>query len=245
MRKTLLATFTAVSAAALLSGCNGGGASSVTPRPPVEVATITVGEEAKLFPLVVGNQWVYESSTTIQSQAGSQTEENELTFVVRTVNQQGDATRAVIDIKAGEELRDSTGWVVNQRGIHQSSARNLEAAFNPPQLLLPFPYEQGRTFEFSGTGPFPFEGSGQFRSSGTVVGPQEVDTGMGPKSAIAVDGRTSWRGRDAAGGTTDQTATSTTWWAPGIGLVRFVQDITGPGYRIRQVLRLKSHSLKE
>lgn len=245
MRNTYLVSFSAISALAMLAGCNGGGGQSVTPRAPIEEATVASGQEAKLFPLVVGNQWVYESRTTLETPTGSQTTESELTFVVRTVNREGTTTRAIIDVKDGEEVRDSTGWLVNERGIHQSSARNLAAAFNPPQPLLPFPYQQGQTFQFSGTGPFPFEGSGAIRTSGTVVGPQQVDTEMGPMSAIAVDGRTTWRGPDAGGGTSEQTAISTTWWAPEVGLVRFVQDIVGPDYRIRQVLRLKSHSLKE
>jgi len=73
--------------------------------------------------------------------------------------------------------------------------------------------------------------------TGASRGIQECDTAMGRMQAVAIETRWTWGTGQKQGG-----AVSTTWWKPGVGIVRFRQEIGVQGQTGVQLFRLKSYT---
>ena len=227
-------TIIALAAACLAAGCGKSG--GYEPKPTLEItpAKFTPGEERSIMPLEVGNQWVFVMQT------GNQT--RDITIEVVSVEVDGDGKTAVIEVNDGLGNVQPSTWHVDSTGVYQMTARDNEA-YDPPQLLVPFPFETGREFTIEGTGPLPVAGVGPYKTEGKVLGPQEIDTAMGDSavrmSAIAVQSITTWETDEGK-----NVSRATTWWAPGIGFVRQMQEFSTPGGKGAVLLKLKSYSFK-
>lgn len=249
MKSTLITLMLAGMAALTLFGC-GRGESGYTPQPAaaVEEASVAPGSEAKLFPLTVGNRWTFEQTVAAQAATGqAAAEDREVTFQVKSVTPVDGGTAAEVEIiDENGVIVDVTNWRVTSEGIYQTAAGTGDnrGSFDPPQPIVRFPIEQGNSFEYSGRGPRPAGGAGNFTSRGTVLGPQPVDTAMGPISAIAVEIRSTFMVPDDNGQMVEVQSESTTWWAPDVGLVRITQVIVGPGGRQLSLFRLKDYTLQ-
>lgn len=225
-------------AALLLAGCQRG-ESGYRPQPVKEPppATVAAGEEKTLMPLTVGNQWTYE----LQSSGGAGTERDDLTFRVSKVTPQGNAVRATIDVIARNSTQEQQVWLVNDKGIFIVGAGKPIVNFSQPQPMLVFPPSAGATFNWSGTGPRPAPQPGPSRLEGKVLGPQEIDTLRGTKSAIAAESTIRWTVNGKEG-----RMISSTWWVPEVGLARFTRSLTtAEGASAIQAMRLKDYSLKK
>jgi hypothetical protein len=210
-----------------LAGCGQGG--SYTPKPvdKIEPASVAAGEEAKLYPLKVGNQWVYSS------ESGGRTEE--VTIKVASVRQEGDATYGTLTTTLSGGDSRSVEIKVDSKGIFQVTSPS-GAVYTPPQLLVQFPLDSPMaTLDF--TGPYPFNGEGAQQMAVKYIGVQEVDTDMGRMSTLAVESITTWT--TEAGPARSYTIT---WWAPGIGFVRQRQEIALPESSAVILMKLKSYS---
>lgn len=227
-------TITALAAVCLAAGCGKGEGYEPKPTHVVTPVQAKAGEERSFVPLEVGNQWVYAV------ESGNET--SEVTLEVVSVEREGRRTTAVIMIEEGQDAPRTSTWLVDSTGVYQVTARD-NLAFDPPQLLIPFPMETGREFKFEGTGPFPLVGEGPYKTVGKVLGPQEIDTAMGDPavrmSAIAVQSITTWETDEGT-----YVSRATTWWAPGIGFVRQLQEFSTPAGTGKVLMKLKSYSFK-
>lgn len=219
-------TFFALAGLGILTlGC-GNSSSTYKPVPTKEVppATVATGEELSLFPLAVGNKWVYDLKATQLTQAGALPQAAEFTLEVKSVEDvSGGAKRATVEVFKGEVLQDRQIWRVDNTGIYQESM-GLETPrrAEPAQVAVPFPLEKGKVVNWAGKAP---TGVGttmrDMTQEITVQEPEVVDTIQGPISAYRIDNRQVYKdekGRDVI-------TKTVAWWAPKIGLVRHKQDI--------------------
>lgn len=226
----------------LAIGCGKKSENSYKPKaaPKIQPASVKPGEEAALFPFASGNQWVYEATAGAQANTGQQSGGAfELTFKITKVEEGANGKIAFMSIIRDGKVASDQKWVVNSKGLYQASSKIGEGDFQPMQPQVMFPVTDGSEFSWSGVGPRPVGKPGPYKLNSKVLGPQEVDTGVGRLSAIAVESTGSWKD----GNKQIQVAT-TSWWAPGIGLVRYVQNTNDGTIATAQTLKLKSHTLK-
>ncbi len=233
-------------AALMIVGCGGKKETAAANDPSTKLPepaafTLAAGQEATLFPFEVGNEWVYEATVEArdnQGRVGSGTQE----FIFRVVK--------VVDVPEGGKMADieiiSNGTVIdfqqylsNSTGLYQVSVGigDKNRKFDPPQTILTFPIQNNSTYSWKGKGPI----SGNMVESsleGKVLEPIEVTTKTGTLNALQVEQKQSWDAPGAKG-----TMESSTFWAPGIGLVRLIQGITGENSSGATKLLLKSHRI--
>lgn len=239
MNKSVI--FLALCAPWVLAGCGGEDKKAAGSKPAVKVeqASVAPGEEANLFPLTVGNQWVYDVETVLQTQRGTQSSKQVATFKVERVEPVSGGKRALISVTNDGKIVESSWWIVTNKGIYQATSGNPAVPFTPPQTILPFPITAGQKFTWNGTGKRNVGPSGPMKVESKVLGPMEIDTGAGRMSGIAVESKSRWTVNKVAYNTV-----STVWWVPKVGIGRFAQAIATTGAATSVMLRLKSHSLK-
>lgn len=237
-------------AGALLVGCGSGGGGSYKPRPEAKVTptTVTAGEEAQLFPFKVGNKWVFDvEGETLTAQARALTRSSvtfQVTGVVDGPNGKDATVRVTTESQTGEKRSTNQKWRVNDTGIFQLLAGVNEIPFNPPQPIFPFPPEKGTRVQYKGTGAVATKRPGTLSGNTEVLGPQEVDTGVGRLSAIACQLTGDWSGPDDNGKTVKGKFGYMVWFAPKIGPVRIRTELATDGATVFQTLRLKEHILQ-
>ncbi len=214
-------------------------ASNAKPPPKIQPAVVAPGQEMSLFPVAEGNQWVYEVNTSLQTNQGTRTNTQEATFRITKVSPEGDGKLATMEVVIDGKVSERSQWSVDSSGIYQNSAGNPVVPFKPRQLIVKFPIANEGTFSWTGTGRRNAGSNGLQTVNSKILGPQEVDTPMGRLSAIAVESESTWK--DAKN---TYSMKGTIWWAPNIGIVRYVQAIGAPGAISTVVLRIKSKSLK-
>jgi hypothetical protein len=231
----------AACAVVALVGCGKSG-TSVEPKAskPLEPAKVQPGEERQLFPLVAGNQWVYESN--LMAQGGNRVQEQNaiVTIKVKSVTDDAGKTKAIVEATNDQDdAKDQQVWIADKTGIYQSSVGRDPVFFEPLQPVVTFPVQQGDKFTWKGKGYRPLGGPGNYTAESVVLASEEVDTGLGKMSAIPIESvsKYRWQNRDVE-------VRNTSWWVPKIGLVRYVVVVSFPGGGYRRTLRLKSHSLK-
>lgn len=224
-----------------LVGCGKSGASSEPKASkPLEPAKVQPGEELQIFPLVPGNQWVYESSLVAQGGNRIQEQQAVVTLKVKSLKSEGGQTKAIVEATNDQDdTKEVQVWVTDQTGIYQSSVGRDPVFFQPMQPVLKFPIEQGQKFTWKGRGYRPVGGPGNYTAESVVLASEEVDTGLGTMSAIPVEtvSKYRWQNRDVQ-------VKSTAWWVPKIGFVRYAIIVSFPEGGYQRTLRLKSHSLK-
>lgn len=205
-------------------GCGSGSDNTTTSTKSEKPVTLAEGDDAKVFPLKVGNQWVYTVLTAKTSQ--------ELTLKVSSVSQKDGKTYATVVITNNSGGGTPSEWLVDKNGIFQVST-NGKDKFSPPQLLVPFPISKAGKIPVETTGPLPIGGIKKQTGFINSLGAQEVDTDMGRMSGFAIHSELNWD---------KVVSTSIAWWTPGIGFIRQRQEITGPNGTIVILMKLKSYS---
>jgi hypothetical protein len=231
----------ALGATLVVAGC-GSGSGTYTPKPvkPVNASKAPANDATLYFPFKVGNQWTYaiEASHT----AGGQTTNaaGEVTLRVSKVTPSGDGVIAEIEVLNAAGKSDQTQtWKANSRGIYQLASGSDEMTYNPPQPALVTPLEAGSTFKWTGTGLTPNGQKGTTNSTSTVLAQQEVDTTSETLLAVPIRSETTFTAGNVKG-----VSASTAYWAEGVGIVRYRQEVQA-GNEIRvQVMKLKAHVLK-
>jgi hypothetical protein len=237
-----------------LAGCRGGGEYVPQAVETVTPAKIAPGQEATLFPVAEGNQWVYSLQFQAQAQGEPVNQEDTVTFTMRNVaNEPNGARRFVIEISRRDAPTQRQTWRVSPRGIfviqQPAGEEAAQVAFNPPQIVMPFPVENDREFTWEGVGALPAGGvSGRSRISGRIVGVQEFDTDARRMSGVCVETIQQWTIRQpAAGGQPAQDirgmAASSIWFVPNVGIARYRQELAFGNTVAVTVLRLKSHTV--
>lgn len=217
-----------------LVGC--GSKSGYVPKPAAAIpeATVAAGKETDLWPMTLGNQWVYEAETSAQTAQGSGSQKSDVTFKVSKSDSSNGVTNAVLDIINEGKIVDQTSWRVDSTGIYQTASNKLQGIYDPPQPMVKFPVKAGDEFTHKGTGPVPMGGIGNQSTTNKVLGSQVIDTAAGRMSALAVESTTTF----TKDGKTAITRT-TVWLAPGKGLVRYRQETRAGQNVATQLFRLK------
>ncbi len=200
--------------------------------PPI---AIPPGTEAKLLPLKKGNEWTYSSEVVSRGE----TQTKDMVWRVASTRSANGGTEASIDMLQGGKVIDRQVWLQTCKGIFQVEAGKANTRFSPPQPIVTFPLKIGGEFKHSGKGLTPLGAPGSLSTNGRVLGYQEVDSEMGRAQAIAVLTRINFEAGKSKG-----LAETTSWFQPGIGLVRYRMDIQVGEARGGTVLRLKSTNVK-
>ncbi len=253
MMKPTVLIVAALSAVALLSGCGAGGTASgykPEPRPAVPKMELAPGDEKSLMPVAQGKSWIYEGRTQASGPGGGQEARLEVTFQISKVEESPNGQVVTIDVLTGTRKTDQFVWRLQQDGIFQLSGQFRDAttqvqrsvSYNPPLRIVQFPIKESESLKQAVNGARPGANPGAMNVTLQNQGVQEVDTAMGPMSAMATQTVSTYREANAQFQTT-----ATSWWVKNVGMVRYRQEITAltpQGQRLEQVttLQLKSHS---
>lgn len=227
------------------SGCrpkDGPGSSTQnTPPKAVTPADVKPGEEATLFPLKVGTQWTYKAETRRMADGRETTGGGEVTLRVATSTPIPGGVKATLEtLDKDGKVAQTQEWQITAKGIYQITAGEKAIAFSPPQPALLFPLASNKSFSWKGTGLCPVGETGTQEFKNSVTEPQEIDTDMGPFSAIPVESIGKFKTTDDKGKPIEGQSASTTYWVPKVGIARFRQEIVSGQIRLMQVLVLKS-----
>lgn len=227
--------------AVLFLGCGGKkGAYKPQEVKKIPVATVQAGNEQVLFPLAVGNYWVY-TLTDVQ-RAGDQqgSREFELTFKVTSVSNYGDGKKATIDVLQKDgTLAESQTWYVNKKGVFQGTSSKKKVPYVPMQPAIFFPVDAGTTSSWKGTGITPVGLPGTMSMKLKNLGPQEVDIEDGRISAFATTAEGTFNVGKAQG-----KVISDGWFAPNIGMVRTRIEAAIGTRQVLQIFKLKKYEVK-
>ncbi len=223
----------------LIAGCGSGAKTTTTGKPadPIAPATIKPGEEATLFPMAVGNQWVYDASGVSSTRTGGQQQnQTEVTFKMTKVTDVPGGQEAEFDVMANGNLTNKQKWLLNKEGLYQTATGKKLDPMTPMQPIVKFPIQEGATLEpWTGTGPFGDETTAKMSSTAKSMGPRLVDTEMGQVSAFMFQSTSKIEMKKTKGGTE-----LTLWLKPGVGIVRLEQTLVFPDINQTMTLRLKS-----
>lgn len=220
----------------MLAGCRNP-APGYTPQPPPPVEPVSAKEVKKstdLMPLAVGNQWIYTlRMETVEGRRRLGAGEDTVVYRVESVAPNGDA---VMVLEQNGTVLDRQGWRSNESGLYQTTSGANQFPYTPAQPIALLPLTTGKRFSWKGKGVMSDGTVGYGTSESEVLPPQNVDTTMGTLSAIPVLSRSSFRsGRNV----------STSWFKPGVGLVRLRQETAGAnGRHDLMLLTLTTYTLK-
>ena len=213
---------------ALLVGCRNP-TPGYTPVPPAPIPQVSVKEVRSplaLMPLDLGNQWTY--SLRAQSfQAEESLGEVEQTVDYRVTRVAPDGATTLVLEQGGKPL-DEQVWKSTGGGLYQLSSGTRGVPFEPAQPLALLPLTDGRKFTWEGRGQIGENLVGRSRMASEIFAPQNVDTAIGTLSAVPIVTRTDYDGGHIE---------NTSWFRPGIGLIRLRQETFGARER-RDVLLL-------
>ena len=187
------------------------------------------------MPLDVGNRWIYTlRMETVEGRKALGAGEDTVVYRVESIAPNGDA---IMVLEQGGRVLDRQGWRSDESGLYQTTSGVGQLPYTPAQPIALLPLRTGKKFAWSGKGVMSDGSVGFGRSESEVLPPQSVDTRLGALSAIPVLSHTYFKnGRNQ----------STSWFKPGVGLVRLRQDTAGPnGRRDLMLLTLTNYALKK
>lgn len=256
MTKKFVLLAMSVALVSALTGCGSkSGDKAYVPKPTKEPAkfALAAGQEKTIFPMIVGNQWVYDVELATQDARGQQgSGKTELTFTVTEVKEVNGGTEGTLDVTQVDpatnkpKVVDRQIWRIDSTGLYQvqigleDPAKKLKIKkFDPPQTVVTFPATPGQTFKWAGSAPIG-DKIGPAKLEGLLKGTINVDTEIGRLNALEVEQVQNWstNGEDAK-------MTTNSYWVAGIGLVRMYQEVEGSsGAAGVTRLKLKSKALK-
>jgi len=173
--------------------------------PAAPVPTHLLPKDPPLFqPIRKGAEWVYEGggrTFTLSVTATERDEKSEATVI--TISQ---------PLKGGKEVRVQK-LAVSRRGILW--LENSSGSYDTPYWLLKAPVRPKEEWAFTTSGP----GIANAKGTMTVAGVEDVQVPAGKFSAVRVEQKVTVIG---TGGVPDFDFSQTFWYAPDVGLVKWV-----------------------
>lgn len=212
-------------------GCR---ATSHSAAQPIVPANYAAGDERRLWPLDLGNEWVYEVDATLGDRDFSYEGRME---VVRAKDGMAD-----VDVFRREHGQDQL--TTSRR--YQSVASGLQAVsengrpFTPPRSLVPYPIVFGTKAAQKVAGPVDGSEAPVDQSTTTQARGIEVAEAVDKRwEAIAIESVSEYE----VGGV-KTSASSVTYLAPRVGPVRIVQETRAEGQLLsREVWKLKRQTI--
>lgn len=220
----------------LVAGCKNP-APGYTPVPPPPVASVDLAslKSAKdLMPLDVGNVWKYALHSQALDSNGNAKGEANRNAEIEIESRWPDGT-AVIVFRVDGNIVDRQAWHAEPNGLYQVEGGIESISVRPPMPLFPIPLKASRAFEWKGRSPSLAGRSSASSEAGEILAPQKVDTTAGAVSAVPVVSHTVY---------VDGRNDGTTWFQPGVGIVRMQQEIRSKTYHSLQTYTLTSHTTK-
>ena len=178
----------------------GAASAAAKPKPPPDY-----------FPLRLHDWWKYRST-----QASGATSEFTLTVIAEEKRPDGTLHRIVELSNPNPLIRD--GYVKSPARVLLADEEYLggggKTAFEPPRTILELPLRPGASWRWSGTG----RGGIRIEESSEVLASERIETPAGRFDAAKVVTHIEQGGAHA---------TKTSWYAPGIGLVRQATESGG------------------
>jgi len=220
-------------------GCSGGGeggsAYTPTPTPKLTPVTVAAGQEAKLFPVKVGNTWTY--AYTEQQVRGGRTGtiNADMVLTVKKVEPVSGGQRVTMSVTLNGKPAGSQNWLVTSKGIFQQSIGGTAITpFNPPLPALQYPVEANKKYSWKGKA-----GSSPMAANAEIIGSTEVDTEMKRFAAIQVDMKYTKLTKGV-----ETKAEQSVWFVPDIGIVRLYDQSASKNVASRLTLSLKDYEVK-
>lgn len=214
-------------------GCSGPTAYKPKPAPPIEPVDLATITKDNLVPITLGSEWDYAFESQATTAAGTEPREGRMRFTVTDVKAAADGQRVSFSVTQDDIEVDRQVWLINDKGIYQLSSGIKPIPYNPPQPLVFFPVKDGDKREWKGKGLCPDASPGTMRSTITVRGTQTVDTNVGQRPTVLVETAVSYQSEKSTG-----VQTVSTYYQPGVGIVRLKQQLAVRGGVITTTLKL-------
>lgn len=232
-----------VVAGLVVIGCGGPDAAKPAEKKnEVKDTKVTPENQATLFPFAEGNSWVF--NVDIERQAAGQAKQvgnGQIEYRVKSVTKGANGeTRAMLEVSQDGSKKDMQEWSMDSKGIYQVSMKAERIQFSPKQPVIRFPVKDQDVFNWQGTGLTPIGKSGKMSYAYKNDGMQVADTDMGSMNCLYIQST----GKFQTGETVGVIATNS-WFAPGVGLVRYRQAIRLKDLQSTITLRLKSYTVKK
>jgi hypothetical protein len=207
----------------------------------VKEVKITPQNQRSLFPITVGNSWVYTMEASAQSLKNPKKSMTGVLGyrVVKVLKVAPFAVRATIEVFLGGKKTDEQDWVMDDKGLFLVSTGAVKKAYSPRQPILKFPLKDQDNFKWEGTGSTPIGKPGKMTYAFKYDGMQNADTDMGQMNAAFMQSVGAFK---TDGGEIGKMGVNS-WYSPGVGLVRYKQEIELKGAATSITLRLKSYNV--
>lgn len=236
MNRTFLSSLSVgVLGAVGLAGCAGPTSYKPTKVPEPVAVKVEDFTADTVLPAKVGDTWNYEYESVTQTSAGQKREAGKIKFTIDAVKDTSRGKELSLAISKDGEVQDKQIWVVNAKGITQMTAGMQNKPFNPPQPLLLLPIKDNMKFQWKGSGICPDGNPGDMKVTSEVRGSEPIDTAVGKDTALAVESNTSFKSSKLTA-----LLGITTWYKPGVGIVRLKQALVARGGNVVTTLKLIS-----
>lgn len=221
-----------------LVGCDKGEYVPVPRKVPPKLTELGDGKD--LMPLKEGTIWTYVVESEFRQQGKPPKQESStLLFSINKVTETPTGLKATLEVTKDDKPTDKQTWIVNDKGIYQSAIGLTPVAYDPPQLILPFPVKVGEKFTWKGKGMCANGSVGQIITQNVVQDSQPVDTALGVddaavSQAFGVFSQGAFQSAKGPG-----RVEATTYFKPGTGIVRLVQRVLIPQGLVTTTLKLQ------
>ncbi len=193
-----------------------------------------------LFPMAEGNTWVYDAE--IASYLGQKVlaqAEGEIIFKMSDVKQTPEGTQGIVTVTQGDTMMGQSTWVLNPSGLVQTTGGLKNVPFSVPEPTLKFPIDKNPLLTWSNSGEMPDGTTGTQTGRTEVTLAPQIDTAVTTVSGVSSTATSHFKTK-----TNEGVETTTTWFQPGVGIVRLVQS-TRVGQRVNSTtIRLKSWTVQ-
>ena len=220
----------------LVAGCRNPAPGYVPVPPPIvkPVSLASVRDAKDLMPLAVGNHWSYvldlQNFDKRDKPLPAFRGKAEIDIAARWPNGTG-----VLVLTQNGNVIDRQAWYGDASGLYQVEGDVTGVPYRPILPAFTLPLKAGKRFAWSGRGPMPAGDAGRGRAECEILAPQNVDLAKGTVSAVPIVTRMTYPGGDTV---------STSWFQPGVGLVRLQQETSAGGERSVSTLTLIQHTTK-
>ncbi len=219
-------------------GC-GRNQSAVPAATFIKPVKITTENQETLLPLAEGNTWVYDAQiTSQQNNAVVAQAEGEIIFKASNVRKEGNSTVGTLTVTQADVLLGQSDWRIDSDGITQLSGGLKNVKFSEPEPVIKFPVEKFPSMKWQNEGEMPDGNLGSQTAETQVSFSPQIDTAVATVSGVASTTVSQFKSSNSKG-----VETTTTWFQPGVGIVRLLQT-TQLGNRVNSTtIRLKSWSV--
>jgi hypothetical protein len=226
-----------IAAAILAGGCQSNlGYEPIKVAEPKPVAMEGVTGEG-LLGLEPGKKWTYVTETIVQGKDQTRREKSVIEIIAAKEVSSSNGKEVTLEFTRDGKLIDSQTWQVRANGAYQLSTGVKSVPFSSALPIVPLPLVPNKVVSWSGTGQTVIEQAGMMNSQIRVRGVETVDTVSGKRSGIAVETKTTFQAGKLKG-----SSTFTTWFQPGVGIIRLRQAVSVPSGSITSTLSLYRES---